>query len=297
VLFLWLLKGIFPGHVVPRALVLAAISALVVVPTWFLARRLAGERAATLAAMLVAVAPAPVIFTFTSMDAVYATLLGGVAALCVYGLGEGGSKRLAIVAGLAAGAVSLMTYAVGFVLIGVGLWALFTRPVRESIPSLAVAALGIVVALAILRVALGFDLVASYRAGVRLLQSYQDAAARTGKPTRSYSYWIFGNVAVWLTFAGLPIAALGLREMFFKRPLYLIALFAPLALVDLSVYFSAETERIGQFSMPFMAVAAAAALARWEQSSGERGPPVFAALIGVAAIQTVLLESLYRTYW
>lgn len=297
VVFLWTLKGIFPGHVVPRALVIAALSSLVLIPTWFIARKVANERTAMYAVMLLAVAPAPGIFTFLSMDAFYATMIGTVAALLLWSLGKDAALRPAVIAGVAAGLASFMTYAVGFALIGIGLYALFTRPLRETLRWVVAVALGAVGSLIVLRLALGFDLLASYRAGTRLLQSWQDIAAMKRTPTRSYEYWIFGNVGAWLTFAGLPIAALGLREMFFKRPAYLLSFFAPLALVTFHRFFSAEAERIGQFSIPFMAVGAAAAFERWERDSGRPRRGVFAALIVLAGLQTVLLEALFHVFW
>lgn len=296
ILLLWFLQGVFPDHVVPRALVLALLSALILVPTWFVAKKFAGERAAAYAVMFLAVAPAPAMFTFVSMDAVFATLIVGAAALLIYALDRDDPMRPAFVAGLAVGALTFMTYGIGWLLPGLGIYALVTRPFRLVLRWTLGAAAGVVVALLTLRLALGFDLLRAYRASYDLLQFWQDSV-KPGVPTRSYTYWIFGNVGAWLTFAGLPIAALGLREMFLKRPAYLLAVFAPLFLLDFSRFLSAETERIAQFAFPFMAVGAAAAFVRWEETSGSGRRGVLAALVVFAALQTVLLESLYHIYW
>lgn len=288
VVFLSYLQSASPGRLVPRAAAIAFLGSLVLVPTWSLARRVADERGARYAVLLLAAAPAPVVFAFTSMDAVYASALAAAAALLAWGLGPGGRPWAAFGGGLALGLASILTYAVGFVAVFAVLYTLATRPFREAIRALAAAGAGGIAALAALRVALGFDLLASYRASFAVLPDETD---------RSYLYWLVGNVAVWLTFAGLPIAALSLRELLARRPVYLLALFAPLAVANLTKIFPAETERIGQFAYPFIAVAAGAALARWEESSGRRRPGVVATLVGFGALQAVALEALYYTFW
>src|SRR5207302_7486916 len=88
VVFLSYLQRIWPHHLIPRALVLATLSCLILVPTYFIAKRLAGRRAAIVAVLLLAVAPAPALFTFLSMDAVYATLLAGGGAVLMWGLAD-----------------------------------------------------------------------------------------------------------------------------------------------------------------------------------------------------------------
>jgi hypothetical protein len=117
-------------------------------------------------------------------------------------------------------------------------------------------------------------------------------------PLRSYPYWIFGNPAVWLTFAGLPIAALSLLELVERRPPFLLALFVPLLIADVvRGVFPGETERIGQFALPFIAVAAGASVARLESWSGRLRPDVVGALVFFTAAQAIVLESLYYTVW
>jgi hypothetical protein len=108
---------------------------------------------------------------------------------------------------------------------------------------------------------------------------------------------VLGNPAVWLTFAGLPIAAFALRELVVERPLWLIAFLIPLLAGDLTKIFPGETERIGQFATPFIAAAAGTALARWEAASGRRRPGVLAALVVFAAAQAIVLEALFWTVW
>lgn len=286
VIFLSLLQSAFPNHLIPRAIVMALLSAMVLIPVWFLARRMYGERAATVAVLLMAVAPGPAVFAFTSMDAVYATLIAGTGAALFFALGPGGTPGKAFAVGALVGAVTFMTYGVVFVTAGAVVYALASSSIRDAARRLAVAAAGGFAALVLMRIVLGFDLLASFRAGYEILADESD---------RSYVYWIFGNPGVWLTFAGLPIAALSVREIFEFRPRYLLALIVPLVLIDLNHKFAGETERIGLFAYPFFAAAAAGWFVRWE--SGRRRPAIVAGLVGFTALQAIALEALYYTFW
>lgn len=288
VVFVSFLKNLFPSHLAPRAIVIAALGCLVAMPTWFLTREFGNERGATFAAALIAVAPAPIIFSFTSMDGVYMTLLAVVAALLVWGIHRPERPWIAVAGGVAAGATTFMTYAVAFVVGFAVLYAFMAAPRRAAVRTLALAAAGGVATLALMRVVLGFDLLASFRAS---FQALPDDNAR------NYWYWLFGNVAVWLTFAGTAIAGLSLREFLTERPRYLVALFLPLIVANLTRIFPAETERVGMFAYPFIAAAAGIALARWESETGGRRPSVLAVLVVIAALQTILLEALFYNFW
>jgi hypothetical protein len=288
VVFISLLKSLFPRHLVPRAIVIAALGCLVAIPTWFLTRALGNERSATFAAVLIAVAPAPIIFSFTSMDGVYMTLLTVVGALLVWAIHRPERPAIAVVAGAAAGAVTFMTYAVAFVVGFAVLYAFVGARRRDAVRILVLAAAGGIAMLVLMRVVVGFDLAASYRASFKALPD--DNA-------RNYWYWLFGNIAVWLTFAGVAIAGLSMWELVSRRPRFLIALFLPLMAANLTRIFPAETERVGMFAYPFIAAAAGLALARWEAETGGRRPGVLSALVVVAALQTILLEALFYNFW
>jgi hypothetical protein len=290
VVLLSTLEKMSPHHLIPTALVMAVLSCLVLVPTYFIARKVAGPRAATFAVLLLAVAPAPALFTFLSMDAVYATLLATAAAILVWGLGTEGRPRVAFLGGLVLGLISVMTYAVSFIATFAVLWAFLNRrPWKETVRLLFFAFVGGLVAIALLWVAFDFNLFASYRASLHHIPKV---------PLRSYPYWIFGNPAVWLTFAGLPIAALSIVELLERRPPYLLALFIPLLIGDLAKgVFPGETERIGQFAYPFIATAAGASLVRLESWSGRRRPVLVGGLVLLTAISAIVLQALYFIYW
>lgn len=282
------LQSWFPKHLIPRALFIAFFSCLVMIPTWFIARAVAGERAALIAVSLLAVAPAPGVFVFLNLDALHATLLAGSAALLTWGLTKKESHWLImLIGGLLLGFTSFFSYQVTFIAGFAVLYAFFARPWREAVKLLVIAGVGGLLALGILRVAIGFNFIASFNA----------ARAVAPRLKRVHSYWFFGDPAAWLIFAGLPIAAFSLRELITKRPVWLLTFFTPLVLADLTTLFLGETERVGQFAAPFIAAAAGAALVRWERGSGRDRPGVIAALVLLTAAQAIVLEALFWTVW
>ncbi|HLW17030.1 MAG TPA: glycosyltransferase family 39 protein [Actinomycetota bacterium] len=282
------LQSWFPKHLIPRALFIAFFSSLVMIPTWFIARAVAGERAALVAVSLLAVAPAPGVYIFLNLDALHATLLAGSAALLTWGLTKKDSHWATMLAGgLLLGFTSFFSYQITFIAGFALLYSFFVRPWREAVKLLAIAGVGGLLAMGILRLAVGFNFVAS-------LDAARHVAPRL---KRVHSYWFFGDPAVWLIFAGLPIAALGVRELITKRPAWLWTFFTPLVLADLTTLFLGETERVGQFAAPFLAAAAGAALVRWEKESGRDRPGVIAALVLLTAAQAIVIEALFWTVW
>lgn len=294
VVFVAALEDLFPNTVLPRAMVIAALSVMVLFPAYFIARRVAGERAATIAVLLLAVAPSPVMHAFTSLDAVFATAMVVAALLLMRGMDRGAPLRRAALAGFVVGLLAIVTYAIAFLAAFGVLYAVRQDERRAVIKRLAVAALAGLLALVVLRIGAGFDLWASYRAGYETLVRYPGR--------RLYAYWVFGNVIVWLLFAGLPIAALALREVWRKRPWHIMAMVLPLIVfyalpARLTHIIPGETERTLQFVYPFAAAAAGSFIVRWERRRGAESPAWVAALVAIAAAQTVLMESVYRLYW
>jgi len=282
------LQSWFPDRLIPRALIIAFVSCLLMIPAWFIARAVAGQRAAFVAVSLLAVAPAPGVFVFLNLDALHATLLAGSAALLVWGLTKKESHwAVMLLGGSLLGFTSFFSLQVTFIAGFAVLYAFFARTPRDAIKLLIVAGIGGLLALAILRVAFGFNFLATFNA----------ARAVAPRLKRVHAYWFFGDPGVWLVFAGLPVAALGIRELVTKRPAWLLTFFTPLLLADLTTLFLGETERVGQFATPILAAAAGAAFVRWERESGRDRPAVIAALVLVTAAQAILIEALFATVW
>ena len=268
-------------------------SVLVLVPAWVIARAVAGARASLVAVLLLAVAPAPVLHVFTSMDAVYATLLAAGIALIVLAVRAGARPRFAVVAGAVIGLTTFMTYAAVFVAVFGVLHGVWTRG-RAALRPLGLAAVGGVGALAILWLALDFNVFTVYAASRDRLHAFPSG--------RSYWYGLVAAPVAWLVFAGVPMAGLAVREVLARRPPYLLAMLAPLAVFyvlpwSLTGIIPLETERTLQFAYPLAAAAAGAAYVRWEGARGSASDATLAVLVGATAAQTILLEALFFLFW
>lgn len=291
-LLLYALQDLSPAHLIPRALALGLLASLVVGSTWLVARHFADESTANIAALLIAVAPGPAILTFTCMDALFAAVLGLVAALFVWGK-RSGNTRIAFVAGLAAGFAAFVTYAVSFIAIFGAIWFFVRLRRKQAATLLAWSAGGALLAVALMRLA-GFDVLASYHA-------FSAAVAITPfQRTRPYLYWIFGEYAVWLTYVGLPIAAAVVFTLFTKRRAFLLAVFVPIAIfyalpTHVTKLIPGETERTWLFLLPFAAAAAAASFKSLVPPSKRAW--IMGALVLFAALQAVLLNALWLNFY
>lgn len=304
----------FAGHPFAQALAMAVLSALVLIPLWFLARRLFGERAAFVAVAMLAVAPGPVLFGFASWETVETTLFTGATALLAYGgfardassEGDAAARArawMAVAGGFVIGLATFVTFAAAFVAVIAGLLALMTRPRRDAVRAIALAAAGGVAALIVLRVLASYDLFASYHASREALRALPVARPNFYVLTlRPHLYWLAGAPAAWLTFAGVGIAGLAARELIVERCRLLMAVLAPLAIfyalpARVTMLLPGELERTVAYAYPIAAVAAGAAFARWEQRCGRARADLLAALVLASALQAILLEALYFILW
>lgn len=289
------------GSLGMRAAFVAAVASLVLVPAWFAARKLAGERVALFTVLLLAVAPTTVMMGWVSYEAVEAAVFTTVIALFVCGGAWDSEERAArlVLGGALLGLAAFLTYAVVFVAAFVVFLVFLRRPWRAALRVLVFAAIGGVAGLAFLRVVAGYDVFEAYRASHQALHGFMELHPKTPPlGARPYLYWLFGNPAAWLTFAGLPIAALAIRELIERRPKYLLAMAIPVGLfylmpAALTRIIPGEVERTIQYALPVAAIAAASALVRAEEDS----PALPAILVAIAIVQTIALQTLFFTFW
>ena len=102
---------------------------------------------------------------------------------------------------------------------------------------------------------------------------------------RPYAFWVFGSPAAWLTMLGLPVAWLALRALTRGEPAA-VGLAAVVAISALAGFTKAETERIWLPYVPLACVAAAAMPIRRLRL-----------ILGVLALQAVVIEVLFGTVW
>ncbi|MGH2785343.1 MAG: glycosyltransferase family 39 protein [Actinomycetota bacterium] len=302
----WVLGKAFGDHPLAKSVAVAALSSLVIIPAWLLAREKHGERAAQYAVALLATAPGPILFAFASFEALEAVALVTAGWLFVRSLRGAGDPRWAAAAGAVLGGTMFFTYSAAIVGAFLGLYAILTKPRATVVRVLGGATAGGLGALALLYVALGFDPFATStgtrRFNAALGPCPDPPPPGTGPCTlpRSYRYWLAGAPAGWLTLAGVPLAALSLRELIAGRSRFLAAMILPNLVLyvlprDVTGLLAGELERTVLWAYPFVAAAVAPTL---ERVSGERaGRALIVALALCGAAQAITIEGLYRTGW
>jgi hypothetical protein len=280
-----------PSHLLPIATVLAVLGMAAAIPAWLIGHELGGARAGRIAAVLFVSAPGPLLLAFVSMDAVYATGLSAATSLFVLAISRR-SVRLAAGGGVALGVTAYLTYAVSFVAVAFVIAALLTLRAPGPVARLlGAAAVGGIAVLAVERLALGYDLLASYAS--------VPSAGRAYDP-----YWIAGAPAAMLVVAGLPLATLGVIGLVRRVPGGSYS-FLPVVLVSLMVVWGAlpasithlrpgEVERTWAFLYPLLAATAAPLVDRWTRKT-RWSPLALALLIGLSVAQATVIELLWVT--
>jgi hypothetical protein len=261
VLAAWLLNVGVEGNRAGLALLIVAIGAVGVVPTYFLAREGADERTSRTAAVLFATCPIVLLYTATAFDAVFMS----VAALAMAFLSAAPRSTWCAVAGgvVMAFAMTLTYGLLVLALIAVGFFALALRRVSlgAAAARLVLVAASCVVALLLLQQFAGIHLLASFATAKRI----QDGLAALR--LRSWTYWTFaGNVLAFLVASGLGLASLlvvqTVRAWRARRP-GLETLLGVAMIVSSAVgLLRGETEHLWMYFVPLLAAAAAPAVRR-----------------------------------
>jgi hypothetical protein len=259
------LQHLFGRGFIAPSVVMCVLGSLVVVPTWALAKELIGPERARIAVLLLAVAPAPLVFTWASSEAIEATLLMAAAALLARGLmGDRPRWRPAVAGGVVLIASTFWTYSGAFLGVGCAIIVL-ARCGRSGWRRLALAGAGALIGLAVLRVALGYDI-------LQVLARTRDApharieARMAHDNMRTWWYWIVGGPAAWLVGAGAVIVAFGTRALRRIPPTRaLLAVLGPLLVfhslpAELTSLIPGELERTWLWMYPLAAIVAAVGL-------------------------------------
>ncbi|HEX2085846.1 MAG TPA: hypothetical protein VHF89_09200 [Solirubrobacteraceae bacterium] len=249
------------------AAMLIGVGVLAVPLTYVLARRvLEDEDRARVAGLLAAFAPATTLYGVTSADAAYATLGVGAAILLL-------ARPLAGAVALAV--ASFFSYA----LPAIGAWAAIVRLRDGWRPAASLAALSAVALVAFyaaLYALTGFELPA-------VLEATEDHYRNSVARLRPYAFWVFGSVAAFLAFLGLPIAWYAAAT---RHPA--AAALAVVIVVSAAGGFTkGETERIWLMYVPLACVAAAAVLP----------PRRLVLVLGLLAAQALAVELIFGTVW
>jgi hypothetical protein len=305
VLFLWAAGALLRGNLTAVALAISLVGSLAAVPVYLLALAVYGPWAARVAVALFITVPGVLLFSATSLDAVFMTVAAfALAALARMPRSDG----WAVAAGIALALALCFTFgALALLPVGGGLALVAMRPSGSSrargtdarggagpMPAAvarrcAVTAVALIAAVAVLRVA-GLDLVAAFSA---TLGAHLSDLSRG----RSYLYWVLADIPAFLIVAGVPQTALfGIRTraaLAERSPGMETVLLVTLAGASLSGLFLGEVDHIWLFLIPLLVAPAAAALSE-EAREDWRAVRLPMAL---ALAQTVLMEVLLWTYW
>ena len=253
--------------------------ALCVPLTYLAGRELLGDERARVATLLYVFAPSAILYGATSADALFATLaLASGASLLA-------RRRIARVVGpVALALASFFSYAN----LAIGAFAAIVTLRRDGLRSAAALSLACAVALAamygLLHVLTGYDPIGAVRSAESV---YREGVAAQ----RPYAFWVFGSPVAFLVAAGLPIAWLALRSLG-EGALVAVALFGVVGIAAVLGFSKAETERIYQFLVPLLCLAAGAAAGttRWS-------PARLRLVLGALAAQALLVQLLFFTVW
>jgi hypothetical protein len=331
ILLLWALaRAVGPGPG-SAALVTVAMGSMLVVPTFLLARRVAGGQAARLAGAMLVLMPSVVLFTATAMDGPFALPLVGGMWLFWESLA---TRRVAWAAsaGIALGVASLLTYSVAVA----GLWctlaaghaAFFQRDrCRDSIAAVLTCAIAFVAFQSAIWAATGYDPLRMFL--VAVARHHQIMSDMRHASIVQHVNLSIANLVVFFLGGGLAAAVLWARAATdaLRRlrgslsgthagpipadPTGGDAGAAPTAPLDAAVFtlatattflltaaaplYTLEVERIWLFLMPLIAIDAARQLAAIEVP--EQRLATWRTLAGLLVTQTLLTEILLSTYW
>jgi hypothetical protein len=301
ILFFRAVRGAFGPGPWPAAWAVIAFGVVNAMIVFGWARRVGGPGAARRAAALFVVAPGVVLFTATSTDAVFAAPL--IASMACFDEAIASTSRRSplwgTLSGLMLGVAGFFTYSVavaGLFCVIAATVAIWSKP-RAVILAGTGALMGFVVFHAVLWVATGFDPVATFRAA--LGHSHRIMAGTAHEEWARHAHLSVANLAAFLIGAGLPLVAAAVGRVPTSesgRP-HRLAIATALTLLIASCVpaYTLEVERIWIFVVPLVAIVAAVRLDAADDNRGDVTTSVLA--VGLAALQTIVMEVILVTYW
>jgi methylthioxylose transferase len=292
VLTLWAGSKLFGDSVTAAASLAIALSALAIVPAWWLAKLVGGRRLARHAVPLLLVAPTLVQFGATSMDGVFTTSLVLACATGVWAIRRQSILR-ACVAGAALWLAAFLTFAAIAVPALLTLLTLVSRWHIRRFAALSCIAASFLAIQLLASWLIGYDFVATAHAAMA-----RDEYAMRTTGNESLRLWFSistGNLAAFTFGSGLALSAAvlagalaAMRRAGAFSSRFTFAVIATLLLLAGSTLFTFETERVWLGLVPACVCVAATILRdRWSL-----------ALVSVLlATQAVLTEFWWYTFW
>ena len=297
VLFLWLLWKVTGESLVGVSLLVALVGVAGVIPTYLIARAFGQERAARLTALLFLCAPGVLIYSATSMDAVFMTVIAcALAALVRFPRSSAWAVAAGVVWAIAL-SFTFGAFVLGLFALGLGVIALQerTKAISLVLTRAVLVLCGLVIGCLLLRAALGMNLIADFRAALR-------ANSHDPSRARPYLYWVFANLPAFLWVAGIAQTALFVHETRSrwrsKEFGFETVFIGALVLSSMSGVFLGEVDHIWLFFIPPLTVVAGSGLDRVQRGQGRPTDVVPLRRVLVASLaQATLIQVLLYTYW
>ncbi len=268
VLMAWILDGAAHDDAAVVALLIVAIGALGVVPTYLVAREVwRDESTARTAAVLFATCPIVLLYTATAFDAAFMT----VGAFAMAALAAAPRRAAWAVAGgaVSAGAVTLTYGLFSLAPLGAGLFLMAARRVRprDLLLRAAAAVASFAMASWLLYRYAGMHMLASFETALRVQHQLADLRLR------SFWYWTLGgSVIAFLIAAGLGLSTLfvvqTVRAWRVRRPGLETVVWAAMIASSAAGVLRGETEHLWMYFIPVLAAAAAPAAVRLRREAG-----------------------------
>ncbi len=321
---LWLLSYLAGRTATGLSIATILFGAMSVVPMYFFARDVLGERRGRIATLLYMLVPSIVLFTATSADITFMPFTLTTLLLfwrAIHGLESGytiyapnhalrlwrvlGRPSLefffAIAAGILFGVLGLISYSllgIGAFFGFVGLWRLFDARYRWAVVRTA-----LIMAIA----ALAVHYLVYLWSGYNSLSAFELARAQffTDQANLDLSdprwpAWTFKllNPLCWFFFAGIPVSVLALRRMtsaFSREGRLFLVIGLTLIALDILYLARGEGERSAMYIMPFLALLAAHMLD--EVSAAARSWRPVTLTLAFLGAQCMAIEAVLYTYW
>lgn len=321
---LWLMSYVVGQSPMGLSIATILFGALSIVPMYWLASSVLGERGGQMATLLYSLMPTIVLFTATSADITFMPFTLMTLFLfwkAIHGLQGGyligitpGAYRLwkrigspsfgffcAIAAGVFYGLLGLISFSllsIGAFFGLVGLWRLFDARYRWAVVRTA-----IVMAMAAVAVHLlvylwsGYNSIAVFELSK---QQFDTDQANLDLMDPRWPAWAFKivNPMCWFFFAGIPVSVLALRRMTSSfAPDRRVFLVIGLALLAFDILYLArgEGERSAMYIMPFIVLPAAHMLDEICAAAQSWRP--LAITLACLGVQCIATEAILYTYW
>lgn len=303
ILLLWVLRKLLGEGPLIASVCVIVLGSLSVLFVYYLARRIYNQQTARHSILLFTLVPSYVLFTATSMDAVFATLCGVSVWLFYRALtGESLTDSLlcAIVVTLALHFSFVYLTLLPFFAI-VGMYSLCQSPDRKRIlRNLGLMFFACLCLNALIRLATGFNIVTAFFVAKTINYSAHPLVS-----ARHYAYIFVGNPLAFLIYLGVPTIVLFVKEisvLFRSFPRvssqgsYVFSFLTTLFLTNSAGLFTVlEVERIWLFFVPFVAIPAGRALFQWTKQSDSQLPVRI--VLTLLFVQLIAFQLLLYTYW